>query len=161
MPLSKNLDRVLLGYANPRAPICMARRAVEFSDLGREVRGCMTSSRGHLTPRGPAQRPSRGRSSNLYRIDALSRAALPGLSFAQAGEAAVSVLERTKFSLDVVRSLEKGISTRRFHWRLTATNQPALMSSDNYATKREAMHDGEIALERARQRGRLHVHGDW
>jgi hypothetical protein len=65
----------------------------------------------------------------------------------------VSVLERTKFSLDVVPSDETGISTRRFYWRLTATNQPALMSSDNYATKREAMHHGEIALERARHRG--------
>ena len=69
------------------------------------------------------------------------------------------VLERTKFSLDVVPSEERGISTRRFYWRLTAANEPALLSSENYATKREAMHDGEIALERARQRGRLHLHG--
>jgi hypothetical protein len=69
----------------------------------------------------------------------------------------VPVLERTEFSLDVVPSQEKGISTRRFYWRLMATNQPALISSANYATNREAMHDGEIALERARQRGRLHA----
>jgi hypothetical protein len=47
----------------------------------------------------------------------------------------VSVLERITFSLDVLPSRESGISTRRFYRRLTANNQTALMSSDNYATK--------------------------
>jgi hypothetical protein len=62
-------------------------------------------------------------------------------------------LERSAFSLDVEIANEPGASTRRFRWRLTAPYQTPLVSHDTYATKRE---DGEIALERARLRRRLH-----
>jgi hypothetical protein len=67
----------------------------------------------------------------------------------------VSVLERIAFSLEIVPSEEPGISTRRFRWRLTASNGQDRLSSDAYATRREAMREGEIHLERARERGRL------
>jgi hypothetical protein len=67
-----------------------------------------------------------------------------------------AVLERSAFSLDVEITNEPGASTRRFRWRLTAPYQTPLLSHDTYATKREAMRDGEIALERARLRRRLH-----
>jgi hypothetical protein len=66
------------------------------------------------------------------------------------------VLERSAFSMDVEITDEPGASTRRIRWRLFAPHQSPLLSHDTYAMKREAVRDGEIALERARQRCRLH-----
>jgi hypothetical protein len=68
----------------------------------------------------------------------------------------VSVLERIAFALDIITSEELGISTRPFRWRITAnTRQSPIVSHDTYATKREAIRDGGIMLERVRQRGHL------
>ena len=59
------------------------------------------------------------------------------------------------FSLDVETHVEAGSSTRRFRWRLKAPDDRDFPSSRTFATKREAIKDGEVALDRARQRGRL------
>ena len=60
------------------------------------------------------------------------------------------------FSLDVETYIEAGSNSRRFRWRLKETGSNRDMSSSQtFATKREAMKDGEVALDRARQRGRL------
>lgn len=43
----------------------------------------------------------------------------------------------------------------RHRWRLVAHPEPDLMSAITYATRREAMREGEVAMERARSRGAL------
>jgi hypothetical protein len=45
------------------------------------------------------------------------------------------------------------VQLRRFRWRLTATGEPTISSTENFATKREAVQAGEIALQRAIERG--------
>lgn len=59
------------------------------------------------------------------------------------------------FSLAVETHVEAGVGTRRFRWRLKAPGASDFPSTQTFATKREAMKDGEAALDRARQRGRL------
>ena len=59
------------------------------------------------------------------------------------------------FSLDVETYVEAGSSTRRFRWRLKAPDSSDFRSTQTFATKREATKDGEAALDRARQKGRL------
>ena len=59
------------------------------------------------------------------------------------------------FSLDVETCVEAGTSTRRFRWRLRAPNNRDFPSTQTFATRREALKDGEVALDRARQRGRV------
>jgi hypothetical protein len=80
-----------------------------------------------------------------------------GLSFMAASDGRSgplsAVLERAAFDLELC--LEPSASTRRFRWRLTDARNFELLSSDTYATRREAQKEGEIALGRARQRGRL------
>jgi hypothetical protein len=58
-----------------------------------------------------------------------------------------------KIILDVVPYIAKQILTRRFRWCLTAVDEPALSSTENFATKREAVQAGQIALLRAIARG--------
>ncbi len=57
------------------------------------------------------------------------------------------------FSLDVETYVEAGSSTRRFRWRLKAPDSKDFPSTQTFATKREATKDGEVALDRARQKG--------
>jgi hypothetical protein len=59
------------------------------------------------------------------------------------------------FSLDVETYVEAGSSTRRFRWRLKAPDNRDFPSIQTFATRREAIRDGEAALNRARQKGRL------
>jgi hypothetical protein len=59
------------------------------------------------------------------------------------------------FSLNVETYVEAGSSTRRFRWRLKEPGNRDFPSSQTFATKREAIKDGELALNRAHQRGRL------
>jgi hypothetical protein len=59
------------------------------------------------------------------------------------------------FSLDVEACVEAGSSTRRFRWRLSAPDKRDFRSAQTFATKREAIKDGQAALDRARQNGRL------
>lgn len=59
------------------------------------------------------------------------------------------------FSLDVETCVEEKGSTRRFRWRLRAPGNPDFPSTETFATKREATRNGEVALDRACQRGRI------
>ena len=70
-------------------------------------------------------------------------------------EMVVSVLTKPAFSVDVETCVEAGVSTRRFRWRLKAPGNQDHPSTQTFATRREALKDGEIALDRALQRGRL------
>jgi hypothetical protein len=47
------------------------------------------------------------------------------------------------------------VSTRRFRWRLSGTGPHRISSSDSFATRREAVRAGEVALQRAVQKGRI------
>jgi hypothetical protein len=47
------------------------------------------------------------------------------------------------------------VSTRRFRWRLNEAGQVGVASPESFATKREAVRAGEVAVQRALQKGRL------
>ena len=68
-----------------------------------------------------------------------------------------ALLERAVFSLDVVLSPEIGTSARLFRWQLTSSKGQQRLSPETFATRREAMREGEVQLERARQRGRIAI----
>jgi hypothetical protein len=55
--------------------------------------------------------------------------------------------------LDVEPFIVDQVGIRRFRWCLTAAGEPALSSTENFATRREAVHAGQIALLRAIERG--------
>ncbi len=57
--------------------------------------------------------------------------------------------------VEVVSHVDEGTNLRRFGWVLYSTNDHPLPSSSTYATKREATKEAQIALERAKKRGRL------
>ena len=59
------------------------------------------------------------------------------------------------FSLDVETYVDAGSSTRRFRWRLKAPDNRDFPSTQTFATRREAIKDGEAALNRALRKGRL------
>jgi hypothetical protein len=62
----------------------------------------------------------------------------------------------TDFELSIERNLEPGSTQRGFRWKLTSNaEQWPLISKDAFATRREAEREGEAALRRARERGRL------
>jgi hypothetical protein len=61
-------------------------------------------------------------------------------------------LENIRFDVEEYTS---EVSTRRFRWRLSAAGQAAVASSDSFATRREALRAGEVAFQRAVQRGRI------
>jgi len=56
-------------------------------------------------------------------------------------------------SLDVEPDVVDQVRTRRFRWCLTAESEPALSSTESFATRREAIQAGQIALSRALERG--------
>ena len=58
-------------------------------------------------------------------------------------------------SVDVVSFVADEIGQRRFKWRLRAPAEIEVPSQESFATKREAAAQGEIALQRALQRGRI------
>ena len=62
---------------------------------------------------------------------------------------------RLDVGLHVETYVEPGTSIRRFGWLLRAPDSPDYLSSQTFATRREAMKDSELAVDRARQRGRL------
>ena len=47
------------------------------------------------------------------------------------------------------------IQTRRFRWSLTAAGEPTVSCTESFATKREAILAGEIARQRAIERGSI------
>jgi hypothetical protein len=53
----------------------------------------------------------------------------------------------------MIEPYEGPATTRRFCWRLTESSQPTVLSTESFATKREATQAGEIALQRAIERG--------
>ena len=61
---------------------------------------------------------------------------------------------QSAFSFDVEVHVDDEVGLRRYRWRLKgdAGQRP---SQDTFATKREATKAGEIALQRARERGRI------
>ena len=65
---------------------------------------------------------------------------------------AAIVLDTISFDVEAFAS---DASTRRFRWRLKAPGQPDQASTESFATRREAVQAGEIALQRAIQRGRI------
>jgi hypothetical protein len=50
---------------------------------------------------------------------------------------------------------EQAAENRRYRWQLKARDEDAVKSPQSFATKREAEQAGQIALERARERGRI------
>lgn len=56
-----------------------------------------------------------------------------------------------RFEVEPTEVAELGL--RRYRWLLKAGDEDLRFSSESFATKREATKAGEIALERARQRG--------
>ena len=58
-------------------------------------------------------------------------------------------------SVDVVSFVSEEIGQLRFRWRLRAPGETEVPSQESFATKREAAVQGEIALQRALQRGRI------
>ncbi len=62
---------------------------------------------------------------------------------------------QSSFSFEVEGFVLDGVGLRRFRWRLKGADEPERPSSESFATKREATMAGEIALQRARQRGRI------
>jgi len=62
---------------------------------------------------------------------------------------------QSSLSLAVEMFVPDEIGLRRYRWRLKAAGQGERPSSESFATKREATMAGEIALQRARQRGRI------
>jgi hypothetical protein len=59
------------------------------------------------------------------------------------------------FSFDVEVQVDDEVGQRRYRWRLKGAAEGERPSSDTFATKREATKAGEVALLRARQRGRI------
>ncbi len=59
------------------------------------------------------------------------------------------------FSFEVEPHVVAEVGLRRYRWLLKSRNQDQRPSSESFATKREATMAGEIALQRARQRGRI------
>ena len=57
------------------------------------------------------------------------------------------------FSFEVEPAVSAEVGLLRYRWLLKSGNQVRGFSSESFATKREATKAGEIALERARQRG--------
>lgn len=62
---------------------------------------------------------------------------------------------QSEISLDVEAYVADEVNKRRFRWRLRAPGEMDYASPESFATKREAIRNGEIARERARLRGRL------
>jgi hypothetical protein len=60
-----------------------------------------------------------------------------------------------EMSVEVVPFVSEEIGQRRFKWRLRAPGETEVLSHESFATKREAAAQGEIALQRAFQRGRI------
>ncbi len=60
-----------------------------------------------------------------------------------------------EISVDIAPVVVDEVRTRRFAWRLRAPGQQELPSPQSFATRREAVADGEIARQRALQRGRI------
>jgi hypothetical protein len=57
--------------------------------------------------------------------------------------------------LDVERYVSEEVGMRRFRWSLKAPGEPPRPSTESFATRREAVRDGQLALERAIQKGRI------
>ena len=51
--------------------------------------------------------------------------------------------------------IEAGFTLRRFRWVLSRWGESSFPSPGTYATKREALKEGEVALGRARDKGRI------
>jgi len=59
------------------------------------------------------------------------------------------------FSFEVEPHVVAEVRLRRYRWLLKSRNQDQRFSSESFAMKREATKAGEIAFERALQRGRV------
>jgi hypothetical protein len=62
---------------------------------------------------------------------------------------------KIEISVDVESYVAEEVGQRRFVWRLKSPGEAEVPSSESFATKREAFAHGQIALERALQRGRI------
>ncbi len=61
----------------------------------------------------------------------------------------------TEIELSIEPSTEAGSTQRGFRWKLTSVNDWPVFSREVFATRREAEKEGETALRRARERGRI------
>lgn len=62
---------------------------------------------------------------------------------------------KTDIELHIEPNTEPGSTQRGFRWKLTSDENWPLFSKEVFATRREAEREGEAALRRARERGRL------
>jgi hypothetical protein len=60
-----------------------------------------------------------------------------------------------EISMDIEAQVSDEVNLRRFRWRLKAPGQSDQPSPESFATKREAIQAGTIALRRAIQKGRI------
>ncbi|MBM0207473.1 hypothetical protein JNW90_34225 [Micromonospora sp. STR1s_5] len=58
-------------------------------------------------------------------------------------------------SLDIVSVVAEEMGQGRFKWRLRARGETEMPPQESFPTKREAAAQGQIALQRAVQRGRI------
>jgi hypothetical protein len=57
--------------------------------------------------------------------------------------------------LDVEGYVSDDLGLRRFRWSLKAPGEVPRPSTESFATRREAVRDGQLALQRAVQKGRI------
>ena len=62
---------------------------------------------------------------------------------------------KNSIRLDVERYVSEELGMRRFRWSLKAPGEPPRPSTESFATQREAVRDGQLALQRAIQKGRI------
>ncbi|MBM0206844.1 hypothetical protein JNW90_30450 [Micromonospora sp. STR1s_5] len=62
---------------------------------------------------------------------------------------------KTEIELSMEPNTEPGSTQRGFRWKLTCGDDWPVFSREVFATRREAEKEGEAALRRARERGRI------
>lgn len=60
------------------------------------------------------------------------------------------------FSLNIDTFVADEVNKRRFRWSISEAGQAIQASGDSFATQREAVAAGKIALQRALERRRAH-----
>ena len=60
-----------------------------------------------------------------------------------------------EITFEVETEIATEVNQRRYRWRLKGRDESDRPSPESFATRREAMQAGQIALERALERGRI------
>ena len=68
----------------------------------------------------------------------------------------MSEIAEHPFSLNIDTFVADEVNKRRFRWSISEAGQAVQASGDSFATQREAVAAGKIALQRALERRRAH-----